>query len=229
MNICVIPARGGSKRIPRKNIKKFAGKPIIEWSISAAKKSKCFDHIVVSTDDEEIANLAELTGAEVPFFRPTELAEDFTPTAEVVKHAIEFFQFPDISEINVCCLYATAPFITPSDIRESLSILNPLSCDFVLAVTSFAFPIQRALAIDKITESLKMREPDEFSTRSQDLEKFYHDAGQFCWGSAEAWILADNPFKSRTLPFNLPGYRVQDIDTAEDWFKAELIHKAFYG
>ena len=228
MNICVIPARGGSKRIPRKNIKKFAGKPIIEWSISAAEKSKCFDRILVSTDDEEIANFSESVGAEVPFKRPADLSEDFTPTADVVRHAIEFSQFPDISQVNVCCLYATAPFTTPSDIRESLLILNSSICDFVLAVTSYAFPIQRALAIDKLNGSLKMREPGEFSSRSQDLDKSYHDAGQFCWGKAEAWILTNDPFKNITLPYNLPRFRVQDIDNAEDWHRAELIHKDFY-
>lgn len=228
MNICVIPARGGSKRIPRKNIKKFAGKPIIEWSISAAVKSKCFDRIIVSTDDKEIANFSKSLGAEVPFYRPHDLSEDFTPTADVVKHAIEFFQFPDISQVNVCCLYATAPFITPTDIRESLLILNSSVCDFVLAVTSYAFPVQRALAINKINGSLKMIEPSKFSTRSQDLDESCHDAGQFCWGTAEAWILTDDPFKNITLPFNLPRFRVQDIDTAEDWHRAELIHKALY-
>tara|TARA_B100000989_G_scaffold298029_1_gene285778 strand:+ start:1613 stop:2302 length:690 start_codon:yes stop_codon:yes gene_type:complete len=228
MNICVIPARGGSKRIPRKNIKKFAGKPIIEWSISAAVKSKCFDRIIVSTDDKEIANFSESLGAEVPFYRPHDLSEDFTPTADVVKHAIEFLQFPDISQVNVCCLYATAPFIIPTDIRESLLILNSSVCDFVLAVTSYAFPVQRALAINKINGSLKMIEPSKFSTRSQDLDESYHDAGQFCWGTAEAWILTDDPFKNITLPFNLPRLRVQDIDTVEDWHRAELIHKALY-
>ena len=228
MNICVIPARGGSKRIPRKNIKKFAGKPIIEWSISAAVKSKCFDRIIVSTDDKEIANFSKSLGAEVPFYRPHDLSEDFTPTADVVKHAIEFFQFPDISQVNVCCLYATAPFITPTDIRESLLILNSSVCDFVLAVTSYAFPVQRALVINKINGSLKMIEPSKFSTRSQDLDESCHDAGQFCWGTAEAWILTDDPFKNITLPFNLPRFRVQDIDTAEDWHRAELIHKALY-
>ena len=228
MNICVIPARGGSKRIPRKNIKKFAGKPIIEWSISAAVESKCFDRILVSTDDEEIASISESIGAEGPFCRPADLSEDFTPTADVVKHAIEFFQFPDISQVNVCCLYATAPFITPDDIRESLLILNSSICDFVLAVTSYPFPIQRALEIDQFNESLIMREPGKFSSRSQDLDKSYHDAGQFCWGKAEAWVITNDLFQNITLPYNLPRFRVQDIDTTEDWHRAELIHKAFY-
>ena len=149
VNICIIPARGGSKRIPRKNIKQFGGKPMIEWSISAAFKADCFDRILVSTDDIEIANFSESVGAEVPFIRPSELSEDYTPTGAVVKHALEWLQLSEIEEINACCLYATAPFITPNDIRESLSILDPKVCDFVLAVTNYASPVQRALVVDE--------------------------------------------------------------------------------
>ena len=228
MNICIIPARGGSKRIPRKNIKKFAGKPMIEWSISAAINADCFDRIIVSTDDSEISKLAKSSGAEVPFIRPQSISEDYTPTGVVVKHALEWLEFSDLSNINVCCLYATAPFVTSNDINQSLSTLNPNVCDFVLPVTSYAFPIQRALIIDEKTNLLEMREPDEFSSRSQDLKESFHDAGQFCWGLAEAWISGDTPFKRKTLPYNLPRFRVQDIDTNEDWKKAELLHKALY-
>lgn len=228
MNICIIPARGGSKRIPRKNIKQFAGKPMIEWSISAAIKANCFDRIIVSTDDVEISNFAESMGVEVPFIRPSSLSEDYTSTGAVVKHALEWLKFPDISKVNACCLYATAPFVTPSDICQSLSILDPLVSDFVLPVTSYAFPVQRALVVDESTMFLEMREPAEFSSRSQDLEDSYHDAGQFCWGLAEAWISGDTPFQRKTLPYNLPRYRVQDIDTYEDWDRAELLHKALY-
>ena len=144
MNICIIPARGGSKRIPRKNIKKFAGKPMIEWSISAAINADCFDRIIVSTDDSEISKLAKSSGAEVPFIRPQSISEDYTPTGVVVKHALEWLELSDLSNTNVCCLYATAPFVTSNDINQSLSILNPNVCDFVLPVTSYAFPIQRA-------------------------------------------------------------------------------------
>jgi pseudaminic acid cytidylyltransferase len=228
LNICIIPARGGSKRIPRKNIKQFAGKPMIEWSISAAIKANCFDRIIVSTDDMEISNFAESIGAEVPFIRPPLLSEDYTPTGAVVKHALEWLKLPEISKTNACCLYATAPFVTPSDICQSLSILNPLACDFVLPITSYAFPVQRALVINEKTTFLEMREPAEFSSRSQDLEESFHDAGQFCWGLAEAWISGDNPFQRKTLPYNLPRFRVQDIDTNEDWDRAELLHKALY-
>lgn len=228
MNICIIPARGGSKRIPRKNIRKFAGKPMIEWSISAAIKANCFDRIIVSTDDMEISNFAESIGAEVPFKRPLYLSEDYTPTGDVVKHALDWLKLQEILKTNVCCLYATAPFVTSSDICQSLSLLNPLVCDFVLPVTSYTFPVQRALVISENTKLLEMREPAEFSSRSQDLKESFHDAGQFCWGSAEAWISSDTPFQRKTLPYNLPRSRVQDIDTNEDWDRAELLHKLLY-
>ncbi len=228
MNICIIPARGGSKRIPRKNIKQFAGKPMIEWSISAAIKANCFDRIIVSTDDIEISKFAKSIGAEVPFKRPPSLSEDYTPTGAVIKHALEWLNLSELSKTKACCLYATAPFVTPSDICQSLSILNTGVCDFVLPITSFAFPIQRALIIDESTKLLEMREPAEFSSRSQDLKESFHDAGQFCWGLGQAWMSGESPFQKRTLPFELPRYRVQDIDTAEDWYRAELLHKAFY-
>lgn len=228
MNICIIPARGGSKRIPRKNIKQFAGKPMIEWSISAAIKANCFDRIIVSTDDIEISKFAKSIGAEVPFIRPPRLSDDYTSTASVIKHALEWLNLSKLSKANVCCLYATAPFVTPSDIRRSLSILKTGGCDFVLPVTSYAFPIQRALIINESTKLLEMREPFEFSIRSQDLKESFHDAGQFCWGFAEAWISGDTPFQRKTFPYKLPRYRVQDIDTDEDLETAELLHIALY-
>lgn len=228
MNICIIPARGGSKRIPRKNIKKFAGKPMIEWSISAASKAKCFDRIIVSTDDKEISDFAKSVGAEVPFIRPSSLSEDYTPTAAVVKHALQWLKLPNIANTNACCLYATAPFVSSDDICDSLSVLNAVECDFVLPVTSYAFPVQRALIMEESTKFLKMREPSEFSSRSQDLKELFHDAGQFCWGLAEAWISGNNPFETKTMPYKLPRYRVQDIDTKEDWIRAELLHRFMY-
>jgi pseudaminic acid cytidylyltransferase len=228
MNICVIPARGGSKRIPRKNIKKFRGKPMIQWSISAAIKANCFDHIFVSTDDEEIADYAKLNGVEVPFLRPSALSEDYTPTGAVVKHALEWLGLPSVMEIKACCLYATAPFVTSDDILQSLSLLNPQVCDFVLPVTSYEFPVQRALVVDGENGYLGMREPTEFASRSQDLEESFHDAGQFCWGLGAAWMAGGSPFQRRTLPFNLPRIRVQDIDTPEDWDTAELFHSVLY-
>lgn len=201
---------------------------MIEWSISAAISSNCFNRIIVSTDDFEISNFAKSIGADVPFLRPSSLSEDFTPTGAVVKHALEWLNLSKLSETNVCCLYATAPFVTSSDICQSLSILNNNLCDFVLPITSYSFPIQRALIINESTKHLEMREPTKFSSRSQDLKESFHDAGQFCWGSAEAWISGDTPFQRKTLPYNLPRFRVQDIDTNEDWKRAELLHKVLY-
>lgn len=226
MNICIIPARGGSKRIPRKNIKKFGDKPMIEWSILAAIDSNCFDRVIVSTDDNEISELAKSVGAEAPFIRPSSLSEDHTPTGAVVKHAIEYLGLPNLSQANICCLYATAPFVTADDLRGSLSLLETKNCDFVLPVTNYAFPIQRALIINEGTNLLEMRDPDQFLTRSQDLIESFHDAGQFCWGLAAAWASAESPFDQKTIPYKLPRYRVQDIDTHEDWILAELLHKA---
>lgn len=228
MNICIIPARGGSKRIPRKNIKDFAGKPMIEWSISAAIGAQCFNRIIVSTDDTEISDVAKSIGAEVPFVRPPSLSEDYTPTGEVVRHAVGWLELPDVSSTNVCCLYATAPFVTSEDICQSLSILDSSNCDFVLPVTSYAFPVQRALVIDKRSTCLEMKDPTEFYSRSQDLEEVFHDAGQFCWGHAATWISGATPFQKNTLPYHLPRFRVQDIDTYEDWERAELLHKTLY-
>jgi N-acylneuraminate cytidylyltransferase len=228
MTICIIPARGGSKRIVKKNIKLFAGKPMIAWSIEVALNAKCFDRIIVSTDCAEIAEVSLKYGAEVPFIRDTGISGDYTPVYDVVKDVILRLDDGGSSFDKICCLYATAPFVTPSDICQSLSILNPLACDFVLPITSYAFPVQRALVIDENTTFLEMREPAEFSSRSQDLEELFHDAGQFCWGLAEAWISGDTPFQRKTLPYNLPRFRVQDIDTNEDWDRAELLHKALY-
>jgi len=222
MNLAVIPARGGSKRIPRKNIKKFCGKPIIAWSIEAALASKCFDRVIVSTDDEEIAVVAREWGAEVPFMRPEELADDYIGTAAVVRHAIEWFADQGVSFDHVCCIYATAPFVTAEDIRRGLNLLIKNDTDYVFPITRFSSPIQRAL---KITESgrLEMFQPEHFYTRSQDLEEAYHDAGQFYWGLSEAWKEEKILYSRRTVPIILPRCLVQDIDTPEDWKYAELM------
>lgn len=228
MKIAVIPARGGSKRIPRKNIKPFCGKPMIAWSIEAALKSSCFDQVIVSTDDQEIAQVAISYGAQTPFVRPGEFADDYTPTSEVVKHAIGWLTKNNLHPLSVCCIYATAPFINESDIYDSLQIFYKNNCEYVLPITSFPFPIQRAIRITSNRE-LRMMQPEFFATRSQDLEDAYHDAGQFCWGTTEAWMESKRPFEAKTLPFILPRHKVQDIDTEEDWLRAELMFKAIYG
>ena len=225
MNICVIPARGGSKRIPRKNIKVFCGKPMIAWSIDAAKTSCCFDRIIVSTDDDEIADIAKSYGAEVPFMRPEELADDYVSTTRVINHAvsllIDHFQGPS----NVCCVYATAPFVQAEDIRRGLKILKSTDAAYVFSVTTYAFPIQRAIRITK-EKRVEMFQPEHFETRSQDLEEAWHDAGQFYWGRANAWLEEKPIFSRDTVAVPLPRCRVQDIDTLEDWQRAEWLFKA---
>ena len=224
MNLCVIPARGGSKRIPRKNIKHFLGKPIIAYSIQAALDSGCFDKVIVSTDDEEIASIALEYGAETPFIRPEELSNDYAGTLPVVKHAIEWFEDHSTRPGRVCCLYATAPFVKAELLKQSYLHWQQSKSDYCLSVTSFAFPIQRALKITRDSR-IEMFQPEHFNTRSQDLDEAYHDAGQFYWGTTEAWKAEVAVFSSAASPYLLPRHFVQDIDTQEDWVRAELMYK----
>ena len=224
MNICVIPVRGGSKRIPRKNIKEFNGKPIIAYSIEAALKSNCFERVIVSTDDNEIAKVAKKYGAQVPFIRPIELSGDYTGTIPVIKHAIEWLEDDNNSIENVCCLYATAPFIQSKVISKAYQQLKDLKADYCFSVTSFAFPTQRSIKIVKGSK-VKMFYPEHYNTRSQDLEEAYHDAGQFYWGKAQAFKDELTIFSEIATPYILPRYLVQDIDTSEDWVRAEAMYK----
>jgi N-acylneuraminate cytidylyltransferase len=225
MKICVIPARGGSKRIPRKNIKDFLGKPIIAYSIEAALNSGCFDKVIVSTDDAEIAEVATSLGAEVPFMRPAALANDSEGTTPVTKHAIEWFEQHGNAPTDVCCLYATAPFVQGIAIQEAYELFHLSQANYCFTATSFAFPIQRAFK--RTNENrVKMFYPEFFSTRSQDLDEAYHDAGQFYWGKAGAWKAEGTLFSEYATPYILPRHLVQDIDTPEDWFRAELMYQA---
>jgi len=223
MRVAVIPARGGSKRIPGKNIKPFCGKPMIGWSIEAALESGCFDRVVVSTDAPEIAEVAKAHGAELPFMRPAALSDDFTGTLPVIRHAVEALKLPE--EAALCCIYATAPFVQAADILRGLEVLESADLDYAFSVTSYAFPIQRALRItpEKRTE---MFTPEAFNTRSQDLEEAFHDAGQFYWGRVAAWRAEKPIFDAKSAPVLLPRAQVQDIDTPEDWQRAELMFKA---
>lgn len=225
MKVAIIPARGGSKRIPRKNIKDFFGKPMIAWSIEAALKSKCFDRVIVSTDDQEIAEIAKQYGAEVPFMRSAELSDDNAGTTPVIKQAIQWLTDHSQAPHLVCCIYATAPFVRANDIQRGLEQLEQTDVSYAFTVTSYAFPIQRAI---KITEnnSIEMFSPEHFQTRSQDLEEAYHDAGQFYWGKVDAWMSEKVIFGSESTPVILPRHRVQDIDTPEDWDRAEWLFKA---
>jgi N-acylneuraminate cytidylyltransferase len=226
MKLAVIPARGGSKRIPRKNIKMFCGKPMIAWSIEAALRSDCFDKVIVSTDDEEIAEIARQYGASVPFMRPAELSDDYTGTIPVIQQAIKWCKLHGFDAEQVCCLYATAPFVSPEDLCRGLSILEQMGSQYAFSVTSYAFPIQRAIRLTE-TGRVEMFNGEHFNTRSQDLEDSYHDAGQFYWGLASAWLQGKIIFSPDSSAVILPRHRVQDIDTLEDWIRAEWLYKAF--
>lgn len=222
MKLAIIPARGGSKRIPRKNIKPFAGKPMIAWSIEAALASGCFDRVIVSTDDAEIADVARAHGAEVPFMRPPELSDDHTGTIPVVAHAVGWMG-QHVGPVEfACCLYATAPFVQAQDLRQGLDLLQRSGAQYAFTVTNFAAPIQRSFRITG-QQRIEMFNPEQFNTRSQDLEEAYHDAGQFYWGRAQAWLAATPLYSEFATPLILPRYRVQDVDTQDDWIRAELM------
>ncbi|MYL23696.1 pseudaminic acid cytidylyltransferase [Halomonas alkaliantarctica] len=223
--VAIIPARGGSKRIPRKNIKPFCGKPMIAWSIEAALASHCIDRVIVSTDDEEIAAVARKWGAETPFIRPASLSDDHTGTISVIAHGVQWLNDNDQAPEAVCCVYATAPFVQPDDLQRGLQALRQSGADYAFSVTSYAFPIQRAL---RLTQSgrVAMFQPENFTIRSQDLEDAWHDAGQFYWGRADAWLTGQTLFSERAVPVILPRHRVQDIDTLEDWQRAEWLFRA---
>jgi len=224
MKIAVIPARGGSKRIPRKNIKDFCGKPMLAWPIAAAKASHLFDHIIVSTDDAEIAEVALEWGAEVPFMRPAELSNDFVGTGAVTRHAAEWAleQYGDVE--FVCTIYATAPFIRAADLIAGFELMIQHQKSACFTAASFPYPIQRALRITT-TGGVAMFQPEHMATRSQDLEPAYHDAGQFYWTSIQAIFNGVATFSDATVPLILPRHRVQDIDTVEDWQFAEMLFK----
>ena len=224
MNLCVIPARGRSKRIHKKNIKQFCGKPLIVWSIEKAIESGCFDKIIVSTDDIEIANIAKNYGAEVPFIRPKELSDDYTSTNEVISHAIKFQIKNSKRPSIVCCIYPTAPFVQTKDIKHGLEILKINEVDYVFSVTTFAYPIQRSFRMTK-NQKIEMFWPEYLYSRSQDLEEAWHDAGQFYWGITDSWLENKPIIGNNTKVIHLPRYRVQDIDTYEDWERAEWMFK----
>lgn len=225
MNIAIIPARGGSKRIPRKNIKEFHGKPMIAYSIETALNSGCFDKVIVSTDDAEIAEVAKKYGAEVPFMRPANIADDYATTLDVIKHAIEFTEQQAWGVNNVCCIYATAPFLIPEFIQKGLQELTKNTINYAFGATSFPFPIQRAIKLNS-EQCVEMFQPEHLNTRSQDLEEAYHDAGQFYWGTAGAFSNGKPFFSLESKAILLPRKRVQDIDTPEDWELAEALYKA---
>jgi len=221
--IAIIPARGGSKRIPRKNIKPFHGKPLIAYSIETALNTGLFEKVIVTTDDEEIAEVAKNYGAKIPFLRPKELADDFTGTSAVVHHALQWLEERGETFDFACTVYATAPLLRPEYLIEGYEKLKNSSAVFSFSATSMPFPILRTF---KITEDgrCEMFWPEHFTTRSQDLEEAYQDAGQFYWQNLHK--TSDEPmFGKDSIPILLPSYLVQDIDTLEDWKRAELMYK----
>lgn len=223
--IAVIPARGGSKRIPRKNIKPFCGKPMIAYSIEAAIRAGIFDEIIVSTDDEEIADVAKNAGASVPFMRPKELSDDYTATGAVVEHAIKFLQARGDRIKFVCTIYATAPLIDEIYIKLGLEKLRASNAKNAFSCTSMPFPIWRTFKITK-DGRCEMFWRENFAKRSQDLEEAYQDAGQFYWTNLDAPSSDEIFFGRDSIAIVLPRHLVQDIDTPQDWIRAEFLYEA---
>jgi len=214
-NLAVIPARGGSKRIPRKNIKEFLGKPIIAYSIEAALKSELFEEVMVSTEDREIAKVAEKYGAKIPFLRSKQTADDYATLADVVDEVKETYQEYGKTYDKICCILPTAPLVTVSLLKKGFFLLSENNVDSVMPVVRFSYPIQRAVKMNN--GLLEMFNPEHARTRSQDLEPAFHDAGQFYWMKFEKGMKGDGK-----MGFEVPEYAVQDIDTEEDWKIAEM-------
>lgn len=225
--LAVITARGGSKRIPRKNIKDFCGKPIMAYSIEAALKSGAFDTVMVSTDDREIAKIAEKYGATVPFFRSEKTSNDFAVTSQVLAEVLEEYESRGQCFDRVCCIYPTAPFITAERLRTAMELLEEKQADSVLPVVRFSFPPQRGVVLED--GFLKFKWPEHRNARSQDLEPFYHDVGQFYCVNAESFRKQRVLVMERTVPFILSELEIQDIDTEEDWKLAELKYQLLKG
>ncbi len=221
--VAIIPARGGSKRIPGKNIRDFAGRPMIVHSIAAALESRLFRRILVSTDDPKIMEIARANGAEVPFTRPAAIANDTASTDAVIQHALDWLEQHDTLPVQACCLYATAPFVRADDLARGLNILRDMQATTAFSVTSFVYPIFRALKV-RPDGFVEMFWPENRGLRSQDLPEAWHDAGQFYWIDVDKYRAAPRLFSDRSAPVPLPRYRVQDIDTEEDWRRAEVLH-----
>ncbi len=225
-NIAIIPARGGSKRIPRKNIKDFLGKPIIAYSIEAALQSKLFDEIMVSTDDNEIAEIAKQYGAKVPFFRNEKTANDYAGLADVIIEVLEQYKNQNIEFKNVCCILATAPFITENELINSFHKLKDSNFDSIFPVVRYSFPIQRAMQFAE--DNIKMIWPENLTKRSQDLTPSFHDAGLFYWTKTNIVLKHKKLWTDNTTAIEISESKAQDIDTEEDWYLAELKYKLMY-
>ena len=221
--VAIIPARGGSKRIPRKNIKDFHGKPLIAYSIEVALASKLFEKIIVTTDDEEIASIAKEYGAEVPFLRPKELSDDFIGTEDVINHTLKYLENHGEMYDYVCTIYATAPLLQEKFLIEGFEKLKNSTAVNAFSSTSMPFPIQRTFKV-KDNGRCEMFTPEYYNTRSQDLEEAYQDAGQFYWRRLNN-DSKEMMFGKDSIPIILPRYLVQDIDTLEDWKRAEVMYR----
>lgn len=223
MSVAIIPARGGSKRIPRKNIRPFAGLPMLAHSVAACWASGLFERVIVSTDDEEIAAVARAACAEVPFLRPGAIADDHAGTDEVMAHALRALDAEGFAPAMACCVYPTAPLVRAADILAGLALLQQ-GWDYAFSATSYAHPVFRAFLAGP-GEGVRMLMPEHYHTRSQDLPEAFHDAAQFYWGTREAWLESRMLFGPRSAIVRLPRWRVQDIDTLEDWRRAEVLHR----
>ena len=221
--IAIIPARGGSKRIHKKNIKDFFGKPLIAYSIEVALASKLFDKVIVTTDSQEIAKIAQEYGAEVPFIRPAELSDDFSGTSDVINHAINYLKEQGKTYEYICTIYATAPLLQKEYLIEGYEKLKSSDAVNAFSATSMPFPIQRTFKLNE-NGRCEMFTPEHYMTRSQDLEEAYQDAGQFYWTKADKES-KEVMFSKESIPVILPRYLVQDIDTLEDWKRAEVMYK----
>lgn len=221
--IAIITARGGSKRIPRKNIKEFCGKPILAYSIEAALKCGLFDRVMVSTEDAEIAELAGKYGAEVPFFRSESTSGDYAVTTDVLLEVLAEYEKRGERFDLACCIYPTAPFVTAERLREAVSLLEESGADSVLPVARFSFPPQRCVVVKD--GCLQFKWPEYAQARSQDLEPFYHDAGQFYCLKVKSFLEQKVLVMNRTVPLILPEMEIQDIDTEEDWELAQVKYR----
>lgn len=222
-NIAIITARGGSKRIPKKNIKEFCGKPIIAYSIEAALESGAFDEVMVSTDSEEIAEIARRFGAAVPFMRSEKTSNDYATTVDVINEVLDEYKRKGVSFDYFTCIYPTAPFVDGELLRDAIRNLKDSGADALIPVVRFSFPPQRAFVVrDGV---LKYEFPEHEKTRSQDLEPIYHDCGQFYICSCEALARYNSLITSNTIPYIMPEERVQDIDTMSDWEIAEAKYR----
>ncbi len=223
-NICIIPARGGSKRIPKKNIKNFLGKPIIAYSIETAIKSKLFDEVMVSTDDKEIADIAQQYGAKVPFYRSKKNSDDFATTFDVIEEVLTEYGKINKTFNNACCIYSCAPFVTDKKLTEAFNKLKNNQFDTVFPIMEYGFPIQRAVKLNK-DDKLDMFNPEHLNTRSQDLEKSYHDAGQFYWMNVKTILEKKKLITDNTGAIVISELEGQDIDNLSDWKIAEMKYK----